>query len=428
MGRRVSEQSPLSRGQERFVPCSLSARCPSTTSLRVAPRQSASTERGRRSPATGQTLCSGGRFQRVDGTSPCPKPHPSVLERFQRVDGLSPWPKPRRSVLDLAGQLQRVDGTSPWPKPLKPVLDLAGEKGALLPALSRAVPSLQCGVAERQNMRSYMEDKHVILVAGMSREQPGLAGWSLFAIFDGHGGEEAAVFLSSHLPKLLAQRRHLLQLPDPGPAQALRGSLHAAEEAWLKLALQDEKFDGSAVVVALIDEESRRCLVANIGDCQAVVGVLRPGADEPSVEVLTELHDAQHNADEAKRVLEAGGGLWRGRLMHPQFNPDVMSVGLTRAIGDLAYKHPRFTNGMATGLSAQPAMSCTRLQPAAAGNHQVLILASDGFWNYVSHEQAVLTVTQMRHEPASFVSESLCELAQSAGSKDNITVMLVIIP
>jgi len=298
-----------------------------------------------------------------------------------------------------------------------------------MPALlqARGLPPLQVGVAERQNTRSYMEDKHLILVAGMSSEQPCLAGWSLFAIFDGHGGEEAATFLVRCVPKLLAERRDLLQLPDPSPAEALRQSLLAAEEEWLRFALQDEKFDGSAVVVALVDAEHRRCLVANIGDCQAVVGSQRSGAVEPTVEPLSEIHDAQLNADEAKRVLEAGGGLWQGRLTHPKFHHEVMSLGLTRAIGDLAYKHPQFTLGLPSGLTAKPAVCFSQLQPSA-GIFQVLILASDGFWNYVSYDQAVLTVTQMRHAPTNSVADSLCELALSAGSKDNITVLLVIIP
>jgi len=289
----------------------------------------------------------------------------------------------------------------------------------------------KCGVTAQQNQRSHMEDTYVVVLGG-DRTSPSsaaadLAGWSLFGVFDGHGGAEASTFLSRRLPELLAQRSKLLRLADPAPAEAIREALAAAEEEWMKMAIEEEKFDGSALAISLIDADMRRCLVANVGDCQAVIGVTRPGGNS-SVEVLTEVHDAQYNADEVARVEQAGGGLWRGRLRHPQFNPEVMSLGVTRAIGDLVYKHPRYTCGKPSGLSARPAVTCTRLQADSGAVHQAMVLASDGFWNSVTYEDALSTVYNMRNESPSTISACLVDRAIAAGAKDNITVLAVLLP
>ena len=50
------------------------------------------------------------------------------------------------------------------------------------------------------------------------------------------------------------------------------------------------------------------------------------------------------------------------RVGHPKFNPAVISLGVSRAIGDIAFKHDKFTNGKPSGLIAEPEITVCSLQ------------------------------------------------------------------
>merc|ERR1711920_920457 len=87
------------------------------------------------------------------------------------------------------------------------------------------------------------------------------------------------------------------------------------------------------------------------------MGVLfgtRNNAGETDFQTLTEVHQLKRNDNEAARITEAGGRIWRGRLGHPKINPQVLSLSVTRAIGDLFFKDDSYTEGQASGLTAEP--------------------------------------------------------------------------
>ena len=140
-----------------------------------------------------------------------------------------------------------------------------------------------------------------------------------FAIYDGHGGKEAADIASSELHKFLE-------------AELLSGKNSSVEECFIKayesmdLRLKfDAVYMGATAVTCLIRAESgrKKLYVANAGDARAVL--CRGG----KAERLTYDHKASDAAEQA-RVQECGGFVSMNRVQ------GVLAV--SRSLGDHAMK------------------------------------------------------------------------------------------
>jgi len=289
------------------------------------------------------------------------------------------------------------------------------------------------GVSSIQNSRAEMEDAHHAVLGSeaasrsstitsdtpLCAESP-LGGLSYFAVFDGHGGARAAEFCGERLCGLLAA-----ELSNE-PADALKRALAKLEEEWLAVARAEELMDGTTAAVALLDRAAGRCVVANIGDSEVLLGT-REEAGSRSFRALTEVHHVKRSASEAQRVSAAGGRVWRGRLGHPKISPQVLSLAVSRAIGDLFFKDERYTEGRTSGLIAEPHI--TAIEVCGQGiAEQFLLIGCDGLWDTVSYEHAAEVVFDRlgAGEAPQTISEALVRLARDAGSSDNITVMVVV--
>ena len=198
-------------------------------------------------------------------------------------------------------------------------------------ALCRAVAT----VAERRGRRSTMEDAHVMLQR--LPPPPGISGehWpniSFAAVYDGHGGAEAADFARQHLhrhlvrhlgERLVSDGRHGAAVqPADLPLSALCAAMH---DAFLStdtdLMTNTTHMSGTTAVAALLT--SSHLIVANAGDSRACV--LRDGR----VLALSVDHKPDRR-DETDRINAAGGFVSHGRILH--------GLAVSRAIGDREYK------------------------------------------------------------------------------------------
>merc|ERR1712039_568496 len=130
---------------------------------------------------------------------------------------------------------------------------------------------------------------------------------------------------------------------------------------------------------------------------------------------------------EAARISAAGGRIWRGRLGHPKINPQVLSLSVTRAIGDLFFKDESYTDGLASGLIAEPYITSVDVG-AKDIMEQFVLIGCDGLWDTVTYAQAAdfVFAQLLAGEDPQAISEALVRLASDAGSSDNITVMVVV--
>lgn len=251
--------------------------------------------------------------------------------------------------------------------------------------------------------------------------------WHFFGVFDGHGGSQAAEFSADRLYTLLAADLEGVKLDM---AEGLRRALCQTELDWLARAREPELMDGTTAAVALIDRNAGLCVIGNVGDSEAILGT-RDDSGASSFQVLTELHNFKKSDAEVKRVTDNGGRVWKGRLAHNKIAPAVLSLAVSRAIGDLFFKDDKYTDGKATGLTAEPHIRTIEVcGPGVA--EQFLIIGCDGFWGVVSYEKATQFVFDRLRQGGKSgdpqdIAEALVHLARSSGSSDNITVMVIIL-
>ncbi len=154
----------------------------------------------------------------------------------------------------------------------------------------------------------------------------------------------------------------------------------------------------------------------NVGDCTAVL--CRKG----KALVVTVLHTPE-NPLEYLRVENEGGVISKNRLHHPSWNGELVNIALTRSIGDLFFKDARFLGRAWSGLSSKPSIASVLLRLS----DQFLIVASDGFWHVVTPDAAIGIVHNLlkQRKDLNFVCRQLTEMAIIRGSRDNVTVVLI---
>ncbi|KAL2960399.1 hypothetical protein AAZX31_17G037000 [Glycine max] len=231
---------------------------------------------------------------------------------------------------------------------------------------------------------------------------------AFYAVFDGHGGPDAAAFVKRNAMRLFFEDADMLQSYD-ADAFFLQKLEDSHRRAFLRadLALADEQTVGSScgttALTALV--LGRHLLVANAGDCRAVL--CRRGV---AVEMSND-HRPSY-LPEKRRVEELGGFIDDGYLN------GYLSV--TRALGDWDLKFPL---GAASPLIAEPDV---RLVTLTEGD-EFLIIGCDGIWDVMSSQVAVSLVRRglRRHDDPQQCAGELVKEALRLNTSDNLTVIVV---
>ncbi|XP_070334652.1 protein phosphatase 1E [Odocoileus virginianus] len=249
-----------------------------------------------------------------------------------------------------------------------------------------------------KNMRRKMEDKHVCIPDfNMLFNLEDQEEQAYFAVFDGHGGVDAAIYASIHLHVNLVRQ----EMFPHDPAEALCRAFRVTDERFVQKAARESLRCGTTGVVTFI--RGNMLHVAWVGDSQVML--VRKGQ---AVELMKP-HKPDRE-DEKQRIEALGGcvvwfGAWRVNG----------SLSVSRAIGDA--EHKPYICGDADSAS-------TLLD----GTEDYLILACDGFYDTVNPDEAVKVVSDHLKEnngDSSMVAHKLVASARDAGSSDNITVIVV---
>ncbi len=213
---------------------------------------------------------------------------------------------------------------------------------------------------------------------------------------------------------------------------------------------------GSTAVVVIVSPE--RVVGGWIGDSRAIVGITEPlvldeKADIPLNQALLMINRVvvpltrDHKPDplrcpsEANRVTRAGGRIdrlatdARGRPTGPfrLFLKDRWTPGLavSRSFGD----HIAQEAGLVSlpEIQTLPLMSRNPLQTKSTGMNQIIVMGSDGLWEWVSSQEAMDIAWGANS--AKEAAEALAELAQKNWALnlhgrvcDDITVAVVFLP
>jgi protein phosphatase 2C family protein 2/3 len=268
------------------------------------------------------------------------------------------------------------------------------------------------GHAEDQGVRRTMEDAFCAALSLAPLGGP--PHLSLFCVFDGHAGAEAAHYAKEHLP------RHL--------SQALSRGLPAEESLSHAFLETDAEFcslhssGGTTAAVVLVDGAEGVLTVAHAGDSRVVL--CRDG----EAFALTEDHRPDRESEVAR--VEAAGGVVHGGMVKGM-------IAVSRSIGDLNYKFDDADEAVSTGnaarhirsgrsmvLSSSPDLRTERLTP----RDSFAVIACDGVFDVFSSEDLVREVKKLVNDKKmadEAIAREIVEQSLDRETVDNVTVLFV---
>ncbi|KAH7845530.1 hypothetical protein Vadar_003214 [Vaccinium darrowii] len=262
-------------------------------------------------------------------------------------------------------------------------------------------PVFRSGSCAEKGPKQYMEDEHLCvddllehLGAAVDFPSPG----AFYGVFDGHGGTDAASFIRKNILKFIVEESHFPLCTEKAVKNAFVKADHAfADDSSLDIS------SGTTALTALIF--GRTMLIANAGDCRAVMGK-RGKAIELS-------KDHKPNCSSEKLRIEKFGGVVYDGYLNGQ-------LSVARALGDWHMKGPK---GSACPLSAEPELQETKLTE----EDEFLIIGCDGLWDVMSSQGAVTMARKelMLHNDPERCARELVREALKRNTCDNLTVVVV---
>ncbi|XP_041865240.1 protein phosphatase, Mg2+/Mn2+ dependent, 1Db isoform X2 [Melanotaenia boesemani] len=228
---------------------------------------------------------------------------------------------------------------------------------------------------------------------------------AFFAVFDGHGGREAAHFASEHLWDLLKRQRGFWSKNHGDVCAALRKGFIACHHAmWKELPEWPKTITGlpstSGTTASVVVIRGVHMYVAHVGDSAVVVGVKENDADI-TLQALEITQDHKPELPKEKERIERLGGsvmkksgvnrvVWkRPRLTHngPVRRSTIIDqipfLAVARSLGDL-WSYDFYSGEFV--VSPEPDTTVMTLDPK---RHRYIILGSDGLWNMMPPKNAV---------------------------------------
>ncbi|CAF1843051.1 unnamed protein product [Brassica napus] len=275
------------------------------------------------------------------------------------------------------------------------------------------VPAIRSGSYADIGPKRFMEDEHICVddlssQVGCLSELPNPSAF--YAVFDGHGGSEAATYVKQNAIRLFFEDDKFPQTSEVNSVyvEEVKSSLrNAFLQADLALAEEGSisSSSGTTALAALIF--GRLLMVANAGDCRAVL--CRKGR---AIEMS---HDHRPiNLLERRRVEESGGVFEDGYLNG--------ELSVTRALGDWDMKRTPH------GSSKSPLISEPEIkQTALTEEDEFLVMGCDGIWDVLTSQEAVSIVKRglNRHDDPARCARELVMEALRLNSFDNLTAVVV---
>lgn len=250
--------------------------------------------------------------------------------------------------------------------------------------------TLRYGVSAMQGWRMNMEDAHITNLKIAE-------GISLFAVFDGHGGQEVAKFCGKYFTAELLKNENFSKANYKTALEETfikMDSILMGENALdlLKEFRNDadgHTFAGCTANVVLMTKTDIYC--ANAGDSRGYV-YYKKGP----VFALSSDHKPDVETEKI-RIHNAGGYISEGRVND--------NLNLTRAIGDLEYKKNPSLKPEQQIISAFPDVLVKPIEK----NMSFLLVGCDGIWETLSADEICKTVETRINAKAEANLVAICD-------------------
>jgi len=243
-------------------------------------------------------------------------------------------------------------------------------------------------------------------------------GMAMLCVYDGHGmaGEKVSEFAMLRMPDLIEAQRDRLRTET----KAVLTEAFIRVDQELRDSPIPSSTSGSTGLLVLVTRE--RLWTACVGDSRAVLGHRVGGS--VIAKPLTVDQKPDH-PEEERRIISCGGYV-TGESS--QFGParvwlrpgEGPGLAMARSIGDHLCAE--------VGVIAEPVVESYVLSP----EDEILILASDGVWEFITNEEAMKIVSQ--HKDASsgctaLIAEATARWRAEEGNyRDDITATVVYMP
>lgn len=263
---------------------------------------------------------------------------------------------------------------------------------------------LTSGINAIRGRRKTMEDTHVVY-DDLSEISPQLKDFSFYAVYDGHSGTEAAIAARNQLLNYLIKDP---EFEKGNYSKALENAFACTDDFIYHQSQEQGWKNGCTAVVVLI--KGTELYLANLGDSEAILANRKE--DDSYEPIVLSFKHSPALKSEKERIESVGGQVFNNRLFG--------SLAVSRSLGDCEYKKPI---SQVDFLSSEPYLNQITLTP----QHDFLILACDGLYEKMTHQQALNFVAYLREEGKSpqEISILLAKEGFIQGSRDNITAIVV---
>ncbi|PKI55095.1 hypothetical protein CRG98_024386 [Punica granatum] len=246
-----------------------------------------------------------------------------------------------------------------------------------------------------------MEDEHICidnLVYHLGNTTDCPSPGAFYGVFDGHGGTDAAVFVRDNILRFILEDSHF----PVSMEKAIKSAFLKADYAFADACSLDIS-SGTTALTAVIF--GRTIVVANLGDCRAVLGK-RGRAIELS-------KDHKPNCTSERLRIERFGGVVYDGYLNGQ-------LSVARALGDW---HMKGSKGSACPLIAEPELQ----ELSLTEDDEFLVMGCDGLWDVMSSQCAVTIARKelMLHNDPERCSRELVREALKRNTCDNLTVIVI---
>lgn len=249
------------------------------------------------------------------------------------------------------------------------------------------------GLSVAQGQRPYMEDRFAIKSTVIKDVH-----YTIYGIFDGHGGDQAAQFCVEHLPQMLISNHNF--------TNSIKNSLFetfvSVDESFTKVAKAYNLECGTTANVIVTNGTS--IITANTGDSRSILV-----KDNGISESLSNDHKPNRE-DEKERIEKAGG-----RVITIFTVPRVQGLlAVSRAIGDVPLK---------PYVIADPEI----ISNIKSDNDLCIIMGSDGLWDVIPNGLAGVIARKILITDkgnCSDVADKLVKTALEKESSDNVYIFI----
>ena len=258
-----------------------------------------------------------------------------------------------------------------------------------------------------QGWRSEMEDAHIVSLGLPAGDDV----VDLFAVFDGHGGDDVARVAAKKTAKML---REALESDETRDVEAaLRHVLPALDARILSGEFGIDRDAGSTAVLAVLT--TRALIVANVGDSRCVACI--DGRAVP----LSQDH-APELRGERRRAAQAGLPM----IVDEDGTPRIGGLAMSRALGDASAKSNSRLPPERQAVIAKPDIQKT----TKVGKLDFFVVCCDGIFEALSNKELIDFVKDRLEDNPDLdpdvIAEDLLHHCLDEGSMDNMTAIIVI--